>query len=384
MTETKKALEDIRVLDVTQFLAGPYAGMILADMGAEVIKVENPWYGDFTRKVYPKKNDVSMYFENVNRNKKSVTLNLKEKEDKEKFKKLAETADVIIENNRPGVMEKLGLSYEKIRKVNSKIIYASISGFGQYGPYKNRPGYDIISQAMGGAMSITGWPENPPTRSGIALGDILGGMNATIGILSALNNRNKTGVGQYIDVSLVDSIVSSLETITMLYTCSGILPERTGNRYLAAYPYDSFIAKDGHYVIACGTDKHFELLAELMEKPELAINEKFINIEKRKENADELKYIINDWGKDKTVNEIVELILNSNVPAAPIYNIKEVYEDEHISKAREMFINIDHPEAGKITLTGCPIKMSETPLKIRNRAPKLGEHNKEIIGELYE
>lgn len=384
MTETKKALEGIKVLDVTQFLAGPYAGMILADMGAEVIKIENPWHGDFTRKVYPKKNDVSMYFENVNRNKKSVTLNLKEEKDKEKFKKLAETADVIVENNRPGVMKRLGLNYEEIKKINNKIIYASISGFGQYGPYKNRPGYDIISQAMGGAMSITGWPENPPTRSGIALGDILGGMNATIGILSALNYRNKTGKGQYIDVSLVDSIVSSLETISMLYICNGVLPKRSGNRYLAAYPYDSFSAKDGDYVIACGTDKHFELLAKIMEKPELISDDRFTNIEKRKENAVELKQIINSWGENLTVNEIVKLLLDVNVPAAPIYNIKQVYEDKHIHESREMFVEIEHPKAGKITLTGCPIKMSETPSQIRKRAPMLGEHNKEFFGELYD
>ncbi len=378
----KKALEGIRVLDFTQFLAGPYCCMLLADMGAEVIKIERPGIGDATRSVFPKKNEVSMYFSNVNRGKKSITVDLKTEEGKAIFKELIKTADVLVENNRPGVMERLGFGYARAKELNKGLVYASISGFGQYGPYRERPGYDIIAQAMGGAMSITGWPDGPATRSGIALGDILAAMNTAFGILSAIIHREKTGEGQNIDVALVDSIVASLETISMVYICDGKTPRRTGNRYLAAYPYDSFEAKDTDYVMACGTDRHFQWLAEVMGMPELAKEEKFLTIEDRKSNGDELKEIINKWGKDKTAKEIVDILLEAKIPAAPIYDIKQVYEDPHINQAREMFVEVEHPIAGQITITGSAIKMSETPSKVRGRAPMLGEHNEEIYRKI--
>lgn len=376
----KIALEGIKVLDFTQFLAGPYCGMLLADFGAEVIKIENPKGGDTTRSVNPKRNGVSMYFNNVNRNKKSVTINLKSEEGKELFAQLIKEADVLIENNRPGVMKRLGFSYEDAKKLNPGIIYASISGFGQYGPYTKRPGYDIIAQAMGGAMSVTGWPDGPATRAGTALGDVLGGLNATVGILAAINHKRNTGEGQYIDVALVDSIVQSLETISMQYIFDGKIPQRTGNRYLAAYPYDSFTAKDGDYVIACGTNAHFKYLSEVMGKTELAEDEKYLTIQDRKDNGDELKAIINEWSSDKEVEDIVDLLLKAKIPAAPIFNLKQVYEDPHINQAREMFVEVEHPVAGNITITGNAIKMSETPSKIRVTAPSLGEHNDEIFG----
>ena len=382
MVTENKALEGLRVLDMTQFMAGPYCGMMLADMGAEVIKIENPKIGDFTRTVQPKVNDVSMYFNNVNRNKKSVSVDLKSAEGKEIFAKLLKTADVFLENNRPGVMDRLGFGYEDAKKINEKIIYASVSGFGQYGPYKDRPGYDIIAQAMGGAMSVTGWPGNPPTRAGVVLGDVLGGMNAAIGILGALRHRDKTGKGQQIDVALVDSIVSSLETISMLYIYEGEVPTRSGNRYLAAYPYDSFSAKDGYYVLASGTELHFIALAKGMGMPELAEDERFNQMEKRKANHVELKEIINQWGSDKTVEECEQIINKAGVPVAPIYDLKQVYEDKHISEAREMFVEVDHPIAGRITVTGNPIKMSETPPRVRKCAPSLGENNDELYTEI--
>lgn len=380
--EAEKALAGLRVLDMTQFLAGPYCAMMLADMGAEVIKIENPPVGDFTRTTRPHINGVSMYFNNVNRNKKSVSINLKTPEGKEIFARLIKTADVLIENNRPGVMARLGFGYEDAKKINDGIIYASISGFGQYGPYAKKPGYDIIAQAMGGAMSVTGWPGEPPTRSGIALGDILAGQNAAIGILGAVQYRNKTGKGQHIDVALVDSIVSSLETISMLYIVDGKIPGRTGNRYLMSYPYDSFSAKDGDYVIACGTDVHFVAFAKVLGRPELANDPQYSNNDSRKANAAALKQIINAWGKDKTVQECLDSIAPSGVPAAPILDIKQVYEDRHIHDAREMFVEVEHPVAGKITITGNPIKMSETAAKVRTSAPLLGENNDEIYQEL--
>lgn len=380
----KQLLEGIRVLDFTQFLAGPYCSMFLADMGAEVIKIENlQGNGDFVRTARPKEKGTnrSMYFGNLNRNKKSVCLDLKTKEGKELFSELVKSADVLVENNRPGVMAKLGFSYEDCKKLNPELIYASISGFGQYGPLTERPGYDLIAQAMGGSMSITGWPGSEPTRAGMAIGDLFAGLNACIGILATLYKRKETGLGQNIDVALVDSIVSGLEAKLMQYVYEDHIPEKTGNKYIASAPYDSFSAKDTEYVIASGTDKHFANLTACMGMPELAQNQRFANTELRKANADELKSIINNWGSDKTAKECVDIILGAGVPAGPIYNMKDVYEDEHLN-AREMFVKVKHPEAGELTVIGNPIKMSEYPVQYKKAAPDLGEDDDEIFESL--
>lgn len=377
-----KALEGIRVLDMTQLLAGPYCGMMLADMGAEVIKIEFPGEGDTTRAAYPQVNGVSMYYNNVNRNKKGITLNLKSKEGKELFGRLLRDADVLIENNRPGVMARLGFDYEEVKKINEGIVYASISGFGQNGPYADKPGYDLIAQAMSGAMSITGWPGGPPTKSGVAFADVLGGLNAALGIVSAIQYKNRTGKGQHIDVSLVDSIVSCLAPLTMRYIYDDEILDKIGNRYVVSYPFDSFLAKDGDYVLACGTDQHFVTLVHAMEMPELANDPAYGDRRKRSENRDVLKQIINNWGSDKTVEECVDIISKAGIPAAPILNLKQVYEDKHIHDAREMFVKVTDKAAGEITLTGNPIKMSETPTLVRKSAPSLGEHNEEVYGDL--
>lgn len=378
----EKALAKIKVLDMTQFLAGPYCGATLADMGAEVIKIENPSVGDFVRTACPQFNGTSIYYENMNRGKKSITVNLKTKEGKEIFRKLIATADVLIENNRPGVMERLGFSYEETKKINERLIYASISGFGQTGPYSQRPGYDLIGQAMAGAMSITGVPGQAPLKSGIPLADVLGGLNAAIGILGAINYRNETGKGQHIDVALVDSIVSSMATVTYPYIVNGEIPGRLGNRYPNSYPYDSFTAKDGDYVIACGTDPHFAALANVIGRPDLIEDIRFKGIEDRKANSAELKAIIDEWGMDKTADECVELIMEVQIPVAPIYNIKQVVEDKHIHEVREMFVKIKHPIGGEMTITGSPIKMSETPTTPKACASMLGADNAEIYRTL--
>lgn len=381
---SKQLLEGIRVLDFTQFLAGPYCAMFLADMGAEVIKVENlKGHGDFVRGARPKesKTNKSMYFGNLNRNKKSVCLDLKTSEGKELFAELVKSADILIENNRPGVMSKLGFGYEECKKLNPSLIYASISGFGQYGPYTERPGYDLIAQAMGGSMSITGWPGMEPTRAGMAIGDLFAGLNACIGILASLYKRKETGLGQSIDVALVDSIVSGLEAKLMQYVYEGHVPEKTGNKYISSAPYDSFSAGDTDYVIASGTNKHFVSLSAAIGMPELAQNPKFIDTESRKANADELKTIINKWGSDKTAKECVDIILGVGVPAGPIYNMKDVYEDEHL-KEREMFVKINDPEAGELTVIGNPIKMSEYPVQYKKSAPNLGEDDDSIFEAL--
>lgn len=377
-----KALEGLTVLDMTQLLAGPYCGMMLADMGAEVIKIENPFEGDMTRTARPQVNGVSMYYSNVNRNKKGVTLNLKTAEGKELFSALIRKADVLIENNRPGVMDRLGFGYEDVRKLNEGIIYASISGFGQNGPYADKPGYDLIAQAMSGAMSITGWPGGPPTKSGVAFADVLGGLNAALGIVAAIQYRHRTGKGQQIDVGLVDSIVSCLAPLTTLYIYGNEVLDKIGNRYVVSYPFDSFTAFDGDYVLACGSEPHFVTLAETMGMPELANNPLYKDRHLRTANRDPLRQIINDWGSDKTVEECVGILSGAGLPAAPIFNLKQVYEDKHIHEAREMFVKVTDPVAGEITLTGNPIKMSETPVTVRTSAPALGEHNREVFGAM--
>lgn len=382
---SKQLLEGIRVLDFTDFLAGPYCGMYLADLGAEVIKIENlKGGGCFTRGASPReeKTGFSMYFANLNRNKKSVCLDLKTEEGKELFTELVKSADVLLENMRPGVMAKLGFSYDNCRELNSRLVFASISGFGQTGPYSKRPGYDLIAQAMGGSMSITGWPGSEPTRAGMAIGDIMAGMNACIGILGSLFKRNETGLGQQIDVALVDSIVSGLEAKAMQYIYEGKVPEKTGNKYIASAPYDSFTAKDAHFVIASGTDAHFKVLSEAIGKPELADNPLYNNTPNRRTNADSLKVIINEWASDKTVAECVEIIDGVGIPAAPIYDVKDVYEDKNISEVREMFVKVPHPELGEVTVLGNPIKMSEYPCQYKKFAPELGEDDNEVFEQL--
>lgn len=384
MTTERKALAGITVLDMTQFLAGPYCGLTFADMGAEVIKIENPPGGDFVRIAVPQVNGVSLYFENMNRGKKSVTVNLKTREGKEIFARLLEKADVLIENNRPGVMERLGFSYEQVKKLNKGIIYCSISGFGQTGPYSQEPGYDLIGQAMSGAMSITGMKGQIPLKYGVPIGDVLGGMNGVIGILAALHYRQHTGEGQHIDTALVDGLVSGMLTNSMGYLVNGTIPGRSGNRYFNAYPYDSFSAKDGEYVIACGTDPHFAALANAVGMPELLEDPRFKEFLVRKsgDHPDELKAIIDQWSSDKTVEECVSTLKAAHIPVAPIYDVKQMTEDKHIREARQMFVEVEHPVAGRITITGNPIKMSETPTTPVKCAPLLGEHNEEIYGRL--
>ena len=257
---SKGLLDGVVVLDLTRVLAGPYSGMILADMGATVIKLENPKGGDDTRKMGPFINDNSVYYANFNRSKLGCTLNLKDPEGKEIFRELVKKADIVIENYRPGTMEKLGLGYDVLKEVNPGIIYGAVSGFGHTGPYSKRAGYDIVGQAMGGLMSTTGWPDGPATRVGTPMGDVLGGLNMTIGILAALVNKQKTGLGEKVDVALVDSVASAMENITMIYQSTGRIPQRIGNRYESTYPYDVFPTKDGDVVIAAGNNKLYSLL----------------------------------------------------------------------------------------------------------------------------
>lgn len=375
-------LQGVKVLDLTRVLAGPYCSMLLADMGANVIKLENPRTGDDSRAFVPKVNGESAYFMNLNRNKRGITLNLKSEQGKELFLSFIDKVDILLENYRPGTMEKLGLGYDVLNKRNPRLIYGCISGFGHYGPYSQMPGYDIISQAMGGLMSTTGWPDGQPTRSGTAIGDVLGGLNCCIGVLAAYLNCQKTGLGQKVDVALVDSVVSSLEIINQIYLATGRIPERIGNRYEASYPYDSFMAKDGLIVIGAGNDKLFSNLCSTMKMPELTQDPRFITNEKRVENHKELKAIIEKWLANYSKKEAIKMILSGDCPAAPINNIAEVVADEHIHNFREMFIDVKHPVAGNTTIAGNQIKFSKDKIRIETPSPLLGQHNNEVFSEV--
>lgn len=377
------ALNDITVLDLTRVLAGPYCTMMLADFGANVIKIEVPGKGDDTRAFGPLKNGASMYYANVNRNKLGVTLNLKAEEGKKIFLEMVKKADVVVENYRPGVMDKLGLGYDVLKEVNPRIIYAAVSGFGSYGPYSQRPGYDIIAQATGGLMSITGEPGGNPLRVGNAMGDVLGGMNLTIGVLVAIHARTLTGRGQRVDVSLVDSVVSSLETGTQRFMASGKQPELMGNRYASAYPYDSFKAKDGYFVIGCGNDKLYNLLCtKVLKREDLMTDPRFATNIVRCEHHVELKPEIEKWSTQHTIEEAVDLINAAGVPAAPINGLAQVTTDVHIAGAREMFVSLPHPVIGDMKVNGNPVKLMDTKADISRPAPALGQDNEMVYGNL--
>ena len=379
---TPGALNGIRVLDLTRILAGPYSSMILSDMGAEVIKIEQPVKGDDARHMGPFQNGESIYYITNNRNKKGVTLNLKDPKGKEIFKEMVKKADIVMENYRPGTMEKLGLGYDVLKEVNPRIIYGSISGFGHSGRYQKRPGYDIIAQAMSGLMSTTGWPESGPTRTGTPLGDVLAGLWSTIGILGAIQGRNVTGKGQKVDIALVDSAVATMGNINMIYLAEGRIPERIGNRYESTYPYDSFTCKDGSCVIGVANNKLWKIFCKLMGKEEIAEMDKFREVPDRVEHHVELKKIVEDWTRTKTVTEVVDSLLGAGVPAAPIYDAAQVSADPHIAIDRKMFVEQQHPKAGTVKVTGSPLKLSGTPVTFRTPAPTLGQDNAEVYKEI--
>lgn len=378
-----QALQDLKVLDLTRVVAGPYAGSILGDFGASVLKIEVPGRGDDARGYGPYENGESMYYANLNRNKKGITLNLKADAGKEIFLKLVKDADILLENYRPGVMDKLGLGYETLRGLNPRLIYGALSGFGSYGPYSQRPGYDIVSQGMGGLMSITGAEGGEPTRSGNAMGDILGGMNLVIGVLLAVHARDLTGVGQRIDISLVDSVVASLENAYVRYFKSGQIPERTGNAYASIAPYDTYMAKDGWVILACGNQKLYEkFCTEVLDMPWMITDERFLTVPLRVKNNKLQKAYIEKWSMQYTVDEIVEKMLGKGIPAAPLYDVKQITEDAHIAGAREMFIEVEHPVIGRSRVNGNPVKLIDMMPRINYPAPTLGQHNEEVLGAL--
>lgn len=382
MSTQHGALEDLVVLDLTRVVAGPFCGSLLGDMGARVIKVEMPRGGDDSRAYAPFINGESAYFALLNRSKEGITLDLKSPEGKWMFQELVKKADILLENYRPGVMDKLGLGYDVLREVNDQLIYAAVSGFGSYGPYAQRPGYDILAQAMGGLMSLTGPKGGEPTRAGNAMGDMLAGMNMAIGVLAAVHARTLTGRGQRVDVALVDSIVVSLENAFTRYWHTGKLYERNGNAYAALAPYDSYRAKDGLVIIACGNQSLYERFCnDVVHKPEWIADPRFADNNLRVDNMDALKVLIEGWTQARTVDEVVELVMAAGVPAGPVYDIGQVVRDGHIAGARDMFPTMHHPVIGDMPVNGDAVKLMDTMPHVTRPSPLLGEHNEAVYGE---
>lgn len=377
-----KALEGIKVLDLSRALAGPYCTMMLADMGAEVIKLEMPGRGDDSRSWGPPfVEGESAYFMSINRNKKSITLNMKSDKSTGIIHKLIKQSDVLVENFRPGAMERLGLGYEQVKAMNPRIIYCSISGFGQDGPYRMLPGFDQVLQGMGGLMSITGELGGPPIKVGVAIADISGGMFASNGILIALYNREKTGKGQMVDVSLLDSQIAWLTYRAGAYFASGEVPQPMGSGHPVIVPYQAFKSKDVFVNIAVGNDQLWERFCKAVGLENVMNDPKFATNAKRVENREEIVKIISDLIVTKDGEEWLKILTDAGVPCGPIYTVDKIFADPQVLH-REMVKELDHPKAGKIKVTGIPIKLSDTPGEVETAPPVLGQHTQEVLTEL--
>lgn len=374
----KKPLKGIRVLDFTRVLAGPYCAMMLCDMGAEVIKVERPRTGDDARFFGPFIKGESGYYMSLNRGKKSITLNLKHEEGKKIVRRLIKKVDVILENFRPGTMDKLGFGYEDVKKINPRVIYASTSGYGQTGPISRMAGYDIVAQAVGGIMSITGSPDAPPTRVGTSIADILAGMFTAYGIMIALYNREQTGKGSRIDVAMVDSVASVLENAIIRYFATGKSPTPIGSRHPSLAPFDMFRAKDGYMVIAIGNENLWYRFCQAIGKKELLKDPRLANNKKRVKNERILKSLIERWTKKKTVKELLIIFNKRGIPCGPVNSMERMVRHPQIL-FRNMIQEIKHPAAGRIKMAGIPLKMAGFSDKIPGRPPLLGEHTEEIL-----
>jgi crotonobetainyl-CoA:carnitine CoA-transferase CaiB-like acyl-CoA transferase len=376
------ALSGIKVLDMTRVLAGPFCTMILGDLGAEILKVEAPGGSDETRYWGPPfKNGVSAYYLCTNRNKKSITVNLKTEEGKEIIKKLVKKSDVVIHNFKTGTMEKLGLGYEEIFKIHPGIIYCSITGFGETGPYKHLPGYDYIIQAMSGIMSITGNEQSGPIKVGVAITDILTGLYACIGILAALSEKEKSGIGQKLDLSLFDSAISSLVNVASNYLISGKIPKRLGNIHPNIVPYQTFKTLDGEMVIAIGNDRQFHTFCSILGLEDLLEDERFTTNEKRVGHRGQLIPLFEEVLKKKPTTYWQKVCNENNIPCGPINNLEQLFQDPQV-KARQMLVTVEHPKAGNIDLVGSPLKFSKTSITIRHHPPMPGEHTEIILKDL--
>ncbi len=377
-----KPLEGIRVLDCTRVLAGPYCTMMLGDLGAEIIKVEAPRLGDDSRAFGPFKNGQSLYFLNINRGKKSVSLNLKSERGKALFRSLAAESDVVVENFRPGTMEKLGLGWDELKTVNPRLVYAAISGFGHTGPDAQKPAYDILVQAAGGVMSITGWPGQAPVRVGLSMGDITAAIFGAVGVVTALFQRERTGKGQKVDVSMLDCQLAILENALVRYQVDGVPPGPLGSRHPTITPFQAFKASDAHFVVAAGNDQLFRALCDAIGRPELAADERFATNAERTRRLEDLIPVLEEVFAAAPAARWLEDLERAGVPCAPVNTIDKVMGDRQL-RARGMFVEVDDPKAGRVIIPGNPIKMeSITESPSRPRPPEIGEHTAQVLSTL--
>ncbi|PLR80675.1 formyl-CoA transferase [Bacillus canaveralius] len=383
MTKHRLPLENLRVIELGTLLAGPFAGRLLADFGAEVIKVEPPGKSDPMRNWGKSKDGVGLWWPIQSRNKKSITLNLREEAGQSILRELVKETDIIIENFRPGTMEKWNLSYETLAEINPKIIMVRTSGFGQTGPYKHRAGFGSVGEAMGGLRYVTGYPDRPPSRIGISIGDTLAALFATIGCLVAVHEREHSGKGQVVDTALYESVFSIMESIIPDYLLAGYVRERMGNILPGVAPSNIYFTKDKTYiVIGANADNVFTRLCEAMDQPELADDPRFATHNARGENMKLLDSMIEEWTKTLPAKEALEILEEKGVPSGLIYSAKDILEDPHY-KEREMIVNVEHPQLGEFSMPGVVPKLSRTPGKIKHPgAEVVGKHNDEVYREL--
>ncbi len=374
-------LDGMKVLDLTRVLAGPYATMLLGDLGAEVIKIEQPGTGDESRNFGPFKNGFSLYFMSVNRGKQSVTLNLKTERGQAIFKQLLKQTDILVENFRPGTMQKLGLDYDALKGEHPSLIYAACSGFGQTGPYAQQGAYDMIIQGMGGIISITGEPDGPPVRVGTSISDITAALFTTIGVLSALHHRNRTGSGQFVDVAMLDSLVAVLENAVVRYFATGEPPKPLGARHPAITPFEAFASADGHVIIALGNDTLWAKFCEHVDRHALISDKRFRTNADRTENHSELFPILSEIMSQRPTDDWIDALGAIGVPCGPINAMDKVVNHPQV-QAREMITRIAHDITGEVEVPGVPIKLSETPGNVDAPAPSLGEHTTKVLTDL--
>lgn len=382
-TKNGSALAGLKVLNLGHVIAGPLAASMLSDMGADVIKIETPDIGDLSRNMMPKRDGISTYFIVFNRGQRGVTLDLKNPEGKEVLYRMIAEADVLIENFRPGVMARLGFSYEDAERINPRIIYASVSGFGQEGVYASRACFDPVAQAMSGLMSVTGSEGGEGVRCGASVGDVLAAQNTVIAILAALEHRHVSNHGQRIDISLVDSCITALSSISQIYFTSGEIPKYQGNFFEASAPGNVYPTKDGaNLMISAGQAKAWPKFAQLLGHDEWIKMPEFKNVEDRIKNRSMLDPLIAEATITFSKETLMQKLIEAKIAMAPINTVADVANDPHFRDQRQMYTDVEHPQLGSVRITNQAIKMSETNPYVRGCAPLLGEHNYEVFREL--
>ena len=381
MTQTLP-LQGVKVLDLTQIMAGPYCTMMLADMGADVVKVEKPNGGDDTRRMGPPFIEgESAAFLGINRNKRSIVIDLRSDPGRELAQRMARESDVLVQNFRPGSLDRMGLGYEQVREINPAIVYCTISGFGATGPYAQRGGFDLVTQGMSGLMSVTGHVGGPPAKVGVPICDLNAGMFGAIGILTAYINRLRTGQGQHVDTSLLEGGIAYTFWESAMYFATGDVPEPKGSAHRLTAPYQAFETSDGYVNIGAANQANWERLCVAIGRDELVSDPRFVEPRDRMVNIDELVSTLDAIFSQQSSVHWLEKLADAGVPAGPIYDLDEVYADPQV-QAREMMVETDHPVAGRVKNIGIPIKLSETPGQFQRPAPALGQHTNEVLTDL--